>query len=271
MKLKDQVAIVTGGGGGIGEGICLCLAREGACVVVSDQNLGFAEETAAKVVKAGAKALPIQTDVRDGEQCRAMIQKTIADLGRLDILICNAGVDGLPLDDSPDPHLIENIRDENWNHVMDVNLKGVFNCCKAAVPHFKKGKRGRIVNIASVAGRQGVDVLLPYAASKAGVISFTQSLALQLAPYHINVNTVCPGIIWTPMWKRLTLHLPKTNALLSEATSDEVFQAVVAQTIPFGKPQTAEDIGNAVVFFASDEAMEITGQALNVCGGMRMN
>ena len=271
MKLKDQVAIVTGGGGGIGEGISFCLAGEGARVVVSDQSMGFAEDTAARIVKNGKTAMPIQTDVRDFAQCRDMIQKTIADFGRLDILICNAGVDGLPLDDTPDPHLIENIREESWDHVMDVNLKGIFNCCKAAVPYFKNEKKGRIVNIASVAGRQGVDVLLPYAASKAGVISFTQSLALQLASYHINVNTVCPGIIWTPMWKRLTLHLSKTNPLLSEASSEQVFEAAVAQAIPFRKPQTAEDIGNAVVFFASDEAAEITGQALNVCGGMRMN
>jgi 3-oxoacyl-[acyl-carrier protein] reductase len=141
--------------------------------------MGFAEDTAAKIVKNGKTAMPIQTDVRDFAQCRDMIQKTIEGLGRLDILICNAGVDGVPLDDTPDPHLIENIREESWNHVMDVNLKGIFNCCRAAVPYFKNEKKGRIVNIASVAGRQGVDILLPYAASKAGVISFTQSLALQ--------------------------------------------------------------------------------------------
>lgn len=271
MKLKDKVVIVTGGGGGIGEGICLCMAGEGANVVVSDQNLKIAEDVAQKVEKTGRKVLPIQTDVRDAGDCKRLVEKTIREMGQLDVMVCNAGVDGLPLDDTKEPHLIENIREESWNHVMDVNLKGIFQCCKACVPYFKERKSGKIVNIASVAGRLGVETLLPYAASKAGVISFTQSLAYQLAPYHINVNTVCPGIIWTPMWKRLTMHLGKVSELFAGAGSEEIFQAAVQQTIPFGKPQTAEDIGNAVVFFASTDAQEITGQALNVCGGMRMN
>jgi meso-butanediol dehydrogenase / (S,S)-butanediol dehydrogenase / diacetyl reductase len=271
MKMKDQVVIVTGGGGGIGEGICLCMAREGANVVVSDYDLTIAEGVAEKVEKAGQKALAVQTDVRKADDCRHLVEKTIDTMGKLDVMVCNAGVDGLPLDDTKEPHLIENIREESWDHVMDVNLKGIFQCCKVCVPYFKEKKTGKIINIASVAGRQGVDTLLPYAASKAGVISFTQSLAIQLAPYHINVNTVCPGIIWTPMWKRLTMHLGTVSELFAEASSEEIFDAAVQQAIPFGKPQTAEDIGNSVVFFASKDAEEITGQALNVCGGMRMN
>jgi meso-butanediol dehydrogenase/(S,S)-butanediol dehydrogenase/diacetyl reductase len=262
MRLKDRVAIVTGGGGGLGEGICLCLAREGAHVVVSDLKIELAEKVAAKVKKLAQKAMPIQTDVRNGDQCKEMVDVTLKEMGRLDILVANAGVDGLPRDDdSTASPLIENIKEEDWDLVVDVNLKGVF----------KEQKRGRIINIASVAGRQGVDFLAPYAATKAGVISFTQSVALQMAPYHVNVNTVCPGIIWTPMWERLASFASSSLPDFGGAPPEEVFNLVVQTMIPFKKDQTPEDIGNAVVFLASDDAKEITGQALNVCGGMRMN
>ena len=271
MRLKDRVAIVTGGGGGLGEGISLCLAREGAHVVVSDWKLEPAEKVAAKVKETGRKALAVRADVRRADQCRAMVETALKEMGRLDILVCNAGVDGLPQDDTKDPPLIENIREEDWNLVVDVNLKGVFLCNRAAVPHFKKQRSGRIINIASVAGRQGVEFLLPYAATKAGVISLTQSVALQLAPYHVNVNTVCPGIIWTPMWERLAGYASRAMPDFSGVPPEDVYKTIVQVMIPFKKPQTAEDIGNAVVFLGSDEAQEITGQALNVCGGMKMN
>jgi meso-butanediol dehydrogenase/(S,S)-butanediol dehydrogenase/diacetyl reductase len=271
MRLKDRVAIVTGGGGGLGEGISLCLAREGAHVVVADWQLEAAERVADKVRRAGRKALAVPVDVRKDADCRNMVEATLAEMGRLDILVCNAGVDGLPRDDSKEPPLIENIREEDWNLVVDVNLKGVFLCNRAVVPYFKKQKSGRIVNISSVAGRQGVEFLAPYAATKAAVISLTQSVALQLAPYHVNVNAVCPGIIWTPMWERLASYASRAMPDFTGVPPEDVFKTIVQVMIPFKKPQTPEDIGNAVVFLASDEAAEITGQALNVCGGMKMN
>ena len=271
MRLKDKVAIVTGGGGGLGEGICTALAREGANIVVSDLNPESANRVVEKIIKMGQKSIAVETDVRQFDQCKDLVAKTLDEMGGIDIMVCNAGVEWQPPDDAPEPHLIENIPEEGWDLIMDVNLKGVFFSCKAVVPYFKKAQKGRIINISSVAGRLGVDALLPYAASKAGVISFSQSLAYQMAPYHVNVNTVCPGIIWTPMWKRLTFHLAKVSPDFKDASSEDIFNAVVQQSIPFGKPQTAEDIGDAVLFFASDEAKEITGQALNVCGGMRMN
>ena len=185
--------------------------------------------------------------------------------------MCNAAVEWGRLDGTPDHHLIENIAEDEWNLIVDVNLKGVFLCCRAVVPHFKKEKTGRIVNIASVAGRQGMEGLLPYCATKAGVISLTQSLAYQMAPYHVNVNTVCPGIIWTPMWKRLADNMAKTTPAFKDLSPEDIFNVSVQQMIPFGRPQTTEDLGEAVLFFASDAAKEITGQALNVCGGIRMN
>ena len=271
MKLKDQVVIVTGGGGGIGEGICLCMARECASVVVSDYDLANAEKVAEKVNKTGQKAIAVQTDVRKSNDCIKLVEKTIEEFGKMDVMVCNAGVDGVPLDNTKGAHLIENIREEDWDHVMDVNLKGVFNCCKACIPYLKERKSGKIVNISSLAGRKGVDTLLPYSASKAGVISITQSLALQLAPYHINVNTVCPSVVWTPMWKRVSRHMGKAIEGFAELNSEDFFNTVVISQVPFVRPQMPEDIGNAVVFFASKDAKEITGQALNVCGGSAMN
>lgn len=271
MRLRDRVAIVTGGGGGLGEGICTCLAREGAHVVVSDLKLEMAEKVAAKVKALRRKAMAIRTDVRKAEQCKEMVDATLKEMGRLDILVANAGVDGLPNEESTDPPMIEYIQEQDWDLVFDVNMKGVFLCNRAVAPYFKEKKSGRIINIASVAGRQGVDFLAPYAATKAGVISFTQSVALQMAPYHVNVNAVCPGIIWTPMWERLASRAPKAMPGFSGMPPKDVYNAVVQTMIPFKKDQTPEDIGNAVVFLASDDAKEITGQALNVCGGMRMN
>ncbi len=271
MRLKDRVAIVTGGGGGLGEGICMCLAREGANVVVSDLKLDLAEQVAAKIKELGQKALAIQTDVRDPDQCKQMVDVTVKEMGGLDILVANAGVDGLPSGDAPVSPLIEDVQERDWDLVVDVNLKGVFMCNRAVAPLFKEKKAGRIINISSVAGRQGEDLLVPYAATKAGVISLTKSIALQLAPYHVNVNTVCPGIIWTPMWERLAKFGSEAIPEAGGVAPEDVFNLVVATRIPFGKQQTPTDIGNTVVFLASDEASEITGQAINVCGGMRMN
>lgn len=271
MRLKDRVAIVTGGGGGLGEGICLCLAREGAHVVVSDLKLELAERVAAEVKDLGRKAIAVRTDVCSADSCKEMVDVTLKEMGRLDVLVANAGVDGLPTGDSPVSPLIEDIQEEDWNRVVDVNLKGVFLCNRAVAPLFKEKKAGRIINISSVAGRQGEGLLVPYAATKAGVISLTQSIALQLAPYHVNVNAVCPGIIWTPMWERLASFASRALPEAGGAPPKDVFNLMVAARIPFKKEQTPTDIGNAVVFLASDEASEITGQALNVCGGMCMN
>ena len=271
MRLKDQAVIVTGGGGGIGEGICLCVAREGANVVASDYDLANAEKVADKVKKTGQKAMAVQTDVRKAADCMKLVEKTIEAFGKLDVMVCNAGVEGVPSGDVKDPHLIENIREEDWDHVMEVNLKGVFNCCKACVPYLKERKSGKIINISSLAGRKGVDTLLPYSASKAGVISITQSLALQLAPFNINVNTVCPSVVWTPMWKRVATHMGKAIGGFVELDSEDFLNTIIVPSIPLGRPQMPEDIGNAVAFFASQDAREITGQALNVCGGSAMN
>ncbi len=268
MRLKDQVAIVTGGGGGLGEGICLCLAREGAHVVVSDVKLALAEKVASKVKEMGRKALALQTDVRMAKECQSLIEKSRKEMGRIDILVCGAGVSGFVYRrDSKEPPILETISEDDWNLTIDVNLKGVFLCNQAVAPYFKQQKRGKIINVSSIGGRKGVDFIPHYCASKAGVIVFTQAVALQMAPYNINVNSVCPGIIWTPIWDEASKVLSQSYPAFQGMSPDQVFNAVVQNMIPLRRPQTPEDIGNAVVFLASEEAKEITGQALNIDGG----
>lgn len=272
MRLKNDVAVVTGGGGGLGEGICLCLAREGAHVVVSDLNPNLAEKVVYKVKEMGQKSLAVKTDVRVAEQCEKLIEKSLEEMGHIDILVCGAGVGGFVYrPDSDAPVILENISEEDWNLTLDVNLKGVFLCNRAIAPYLRKQNRGKIINIASIAGRKGIDWIPHYSASKAGVIVFTQAVALQLAPYNVNVNTVCPGVIRTPMWDAGARVLSQGYPPFKGMSPDDVFNAVVQSMIPMRRPQTAEDIGNIVVFLASREAKEITGQAINVDGGAYLN
>ena len=271
-RLDEKVAIVTGGGGGLGEGICLCLAREGAHVVVSDVNLGLAEKASAKIKGIGQKSFAIQTDVRMADQCQKLIDTSLKEMGRIDILVCNAGVLGIgSLMNSTEAPSLESISEEDWDQTIDVNLKGVFLCNRAIAPYFKRQKKGKIINIASIGGRRGLAYIPHYCASKAGVIVLTQGIAVQLAPFNVNVNTICPGVIWTPMWEKLAKMLAKSHPTFQGMSPDEVFKARVQNTIPLGKPQTPEGIGNAVVFLASEEANEITAQAINVDGGAVFN
>ncbi len=266
MRLKDKVAIVTGGGGGIGEGICLCLSREGARVVVSDIDQKLADKVAKKITEGGGRALAVKTDVRMAEECNSLVDVTLQEMDQIDILVCCAGVNGLDVEiDSPG--MIENISEENWKLVVDVNLGGVFYCNRAIAPYFKKQRKGKIINISSIAGRNGIDWIPHYSATKAGVIVLTQAVALQLAPFNVTVNTVCPGVIWTPLWVSGGKAISNTYPEFKGMEPQEIFDAMVERIIPLKRPQTAEDMGNAVVFLASKEADQITGQALNVDGG----
>ena len=272
MRLKDKVAIVTGGGGGLGEGISLCFAREGADVVVSDVKMELAEKVATEVKEKGRKSLAMQTDVRSEMQVEKLVSQTIAEFGTVDILVCSHGVSGMTHreHDPDEPITLEGITEDDWDLTLDVNLKGVFLCNRAIAPHFKKKSAGKIINVSSVGGRQGSSQLLAYSISKAGVIALTQAVAQQLAPYSVNVNTICPGIIYTPMWQEGAQLLAKMDPRFKDLNMEpkDVLDFVVQMAIPLKRYQTAEDIGNAAVFLASDEAKEITGQAINVCGGM---
>jgi NAD(P)-dependent dehydrogenase (short-subunit alcohol dehydrogenase family) len=269
MKLKGKIAIVTGGGGGLGEGICLCLAQQGADVVVSDVNKQLADAAATKVREKGPRTLAVQTDVSREDDVQQLVDQTLKEMGDLDILVCCAGVSGYANREAASL-LIEDLPVDLWEETFDVNMKGVFLCNRAVAPIFRRKNQGRIVNISSIAGREGQNFLPAYAASKAAVISFTQSMALQMAPHHVNVNAVCPGIIYTPIWERGAQVLTKVHPLFagSEVSPKDALDMVVQTSIPFKTYQTPEDIGNAVVFLVSEESKEITGQALNVCGGM---
>ena len=268
MRLKDRVAVITGGASGIGEGICLCMAREGAHVVIGDINMESSAKVADKILKTGRKVLTVKTDVRKMEDCQNLIKKSLDDMGCIDILICCSGFPGYS--DSTtgeDPTRIENISEDNWNLTIDTNLKGVFLCNRSIAPYFKQNKKGKIINIASIAGRRGADWIPHYSASKAGVIVMSQAIAAQLAPFNVNVNTICPGFIWTPMSLTAGKMMAELYPQFNNMNPDEVFNELVRTKVPLGRPQTPEAIGNLAVFLASDEANEITGQAINVDGG----
>ncbi|MBI2561676.1 MAG: SDR family oxidoreductase [candidate division NC10 bacterium] len=248
--LTDRVAIVTGGGQGIGEGIAQKLAAEGCHVVVVDQNQATAEAAASRIRALGRKALGFPVNVSSWDQVRSMVDRVAAEFGRVDILVNNAGIspkkDGRKI-------LVHEIEPEQWDLVMAVNLKGVFHCIKAVVPIMMRQRSGRIVSISSQAAKIGFSgpAASHYAASKAGVSALTRFAAHELAPYNILVNAVAPGTIQTPMRK---LTIPELDNL-----------AIAG--IPQGRFGTIDEVANAVVFLASDLASYITGEIMDVNGG----
>jgi NAD(P)-dependent dehydrogenase (short-subunit alcohol dehydrogenase family) len=267
LKLKDEVAIVTGGAQGIGHGISIILAKEGAKVVVADVNQDEAKKTAEEIIKAGGSAIPIKVDVSDSKSVEAMVKKVIEKYGRIDILVNNAGI-------YPRIRNLQDIPEEEWDKVFAVNLKGVFLCCKAVVSYMIAQKRGKIINISSMSGRHGIRSLkVPhYGASKAGVILFTQAIAVELAEHNINVNAVCPGFVWTPMFSEKVLpELYKLYPELQKFPPEKAFEKFVMERVPLKRPQFPEDIANVVLFLASEDSKNITGQTINVCGGMDMD
>ncbi len=265
MDVTGRSAVVTGAGRGIGRGISLVLARNGAHVAVADINLESAQKVAAEVTYFGRRSLGVSLDVTDQESTDRMVGKAIESFGRIDILVNNAGVigaEGWEQREKPD--------EDDWDLTFEVNVKGIARVTDAIVPSMKENRYGKIINIASIAARQGSPGNPPYPVSKAGVISLTQSQALELAPHNINVNAICPGLLWTPMFERIIdRSAVRPNP---EGKSDrELFMDSVAAGIPLGREQTPEDIGNLASFLASDYACNITGQSINVSGGRFMN
>jgi meso-butanediol dehydrogenase / (S,S)-butanediol dehydrogenase / diacetyl reductase len=264
MRLAGKVAIVTGGGSGIGRGIVLAMAREGAEVAIPDIQQGNAEKVAQEVHALGRKAIALKTDVTREAEVKAMIDRTRETFGQVDIIVNNAGLasaPGMPF---------TNNTEEDWDRVYAVNVKSIFFSCKAVAPYFIERKKGRIINIASIAGPLAAVTMPPYSVSKGGVITFTRVVAKELAPHGITVNAICPGVLWTPFWESLADHIARTNPAFSGMTARQVFDKRVNDVIPMKCEQTPEDIGWAAVFLASDEARYITGQALNVDGGCVM-
>ncbi len=248
MNIKNKIAIVTGGGRGIGAAIALKLAEYGADVVVADLDAQTAESTSEQISgQYDVRSLAMQIDVTDLDQTKRLVSDTISQLGGLDILVNNVGWD--------DAQKFWETSPEFWNKVIDINLRGPLNCCFSAIHHMIEKGSGKIVSIASDAGRVGSSGETVYSGCKGGVIAMTKSLAREVARYQINVNSVCPGPTDTPG------HVEQTTPKLREA---------LKRAIPFGRVATPEEIANAVLFFASPLSDFITGQVLSVSGGLTM-
>jgi NAD(P)-dependent dehydrogenase (short-subunit alcohol dehydrogenase family) len=265
MRLEGKVAVVTGGGAGIGRGIVLCMAREGANIAIPDIQDANAQAVVKEVVAMGRKAVSMRCDVTKSADVQAAIDRVKKELGRIDILVNNAGMasaPGMPF---------TNNSEEDWDRTYAVNLKSVFLTCKAIAPYFIERRAGRIINIASIAGPLAAMTMPPYSVAKGGVITFTRVIAKELAPHGVTVNAICPGVLWTAFWEKLAQHIADTNPAFKGMTARQVFDKRVGDVIPMKREQTPEDIGWAAVFLASEEARNITGQALNVDGGSVMH
>ena len=265
MDVTDQIAIVTGGGRGIGRAITHVLAHHGADVVIADINEGDAQAVCDEINEHGGRSLAVSVDVTDNESVKGLATQTLDAFGRIDIVVNNAGTIGAPGWEGRDRP-----NDDDWNHIHDVNVHGIARVTDAVVEHMKSRKYGKIVNIASVAGRTGTRTNFAYGASKAAAINLTRCYASDLAPYSINVNCVCPGLVWTKMWERIASRRIGLS-IDDEMTTRESFDRFVESNTPLGREQTPEEIANAVAFLASEAASGITGQALNVDGGYAMN
>jgi len=246
MILKDKVALITGAAQGIGKAIALKLADSGADVVIVDMNLEKAQATAKEIEGRGRRAVALKANVANLQETEAMIDETVAKLGAIHILVNNAGITR--------DALILRMKEEDWDAVIAVNLKGVFNCTKAAVKHMAKQRYGRIINIASIVGEMGNAGQANYSASKAGVIALAKTVAREFASRNITCNAIAPGFIETAM----------TQAL-SEKVREEL-----AKQIPMARLGTPEDVAEGVLFLVSDSSNYITGQVLNINGGMYM-
>lgn len=265
-ELKDKVALVTGAASGIGRGISLCLAQAGADVAVADLNLPGAEAVAKELAATGRKAKAFMVDVTKVPSIETMVREVLAAFGRIDILVNDAGVIGAPgWQDREIP------TEADWDMAYQVNVKGLVFTSRIVAEHMKARRSGKIVNIASVAGRIGRAPHPHYSSSKCSVINWTQAHAQIMAPFNVNVNCICPGILWTPMWDILARRLINLEARYKGMTPRQVFESIIKERTPLGREQTPEDIGNLCVFLCSEKARNITGQSINVDGGWFMN
>lgn len=258
MKLEGKVAIVTGGGYGIGKAIAIAFAREGADVVLAARSVSKMEETAAQIRGISRKALVCLTDVAVYEQIKQMVEAAVKEFGRVDILVNNSGIDG------PTSPVVD-LDPEQWREVLEVNLTGAFLCSKEVLKHMIPRKSGNIVNIGSIAGRMAYSFRTPYASSKWGMIGFSHSLALEVGEHNIRVNVLMPGATEGERLERVI----NNRAQATGSTYDEVKKSFTDQ-IALQRTVKPEEVASAVVFLASDESSGMTGQAFNVCGGMIM-
>jgi meso-butanediol dehydrogenase/(S,S)-butanediol dehydrogenase/diacetyl reductase len=252
-SLDGKVALVTGGASGIGAGIARVLAATGARVAIGDLDEAAASAVAGQLPGPG---LGVRLDVTDRDSVDQAVTRVESELGPVDVLVNNAGVSRV----TP---FVE-ITDADWDRLMGVNLRGVLVVTQRVLPSMLDRRRGRIINISSMAGKEGLPNLAHYCATKFGVIGLTQALAKEVADRDVTVNAVCPGVVRTPLWDD-----PDTG-ILNQLDGENGWQAFVSG-IPLGRPQSAEDIGHACAYLACDAAANITGEALNVSGGQQMH
>ena len=268
--LEGKVAIVTGGARGIGEGIARAMARDGAKVAIVDLD---GVQAAATADSLGNGSIGFACDVADHEDASAGVKRVAEQFGRLDIVANNAGAGRGPMPEEVPANFrggITTVEAAGWDETLGQNLRTTFLVTKAAVPYLREAGGGAIVNVASIAGLVASPALAAYAAAKAGVISFTKSMALELAPSDIRVNAICPGFLYTRAWEGMATMMAKSNPAFAGMSGREVFQQIVANGVPMGREQTPEDIGNLASFLASERARNITGQWISVDGGITL-
>lgn len=259
MKLKGKVAVVTGGGSGIGSGICRTLAEEGCVVAVTDIRFNAAEKVASEIAKdLNAKTKAYAFDVSDKNAVEQAAEGIEKELGPIDIWVNNAGISKIV------PFL--ECSEELWDLTMRINLKGAFIGCQTAIKHMLARKRGVIINMSSQSGKAGNSHYEAYCASKFGIIGLTQSIALEFARQGIRINALCPGVVFTPLWdEQLKDYAGKRNL------KPEEVRPYLESKIPLGRLCTPEDVAKAIVFLASEDSSYITGQSINLAGGSIMN
>ena len=266
MQFSNKVAVITGGASGLGLGIAKILGQRNAKLALIDINDEKVQEAAESLLNNGVSVKAFQADVTNEADIDSCINSIEQEVGKIDILVNSAGVIAESgFEDSHESSV------EDWDITYAVNVKGTFIVSSVVAKRMKPRNSGKIVNISSHASRIGGPGQSAYGASKAAVLHLTQSQAMQYAPFNINVNVICPGSIWTPMWERIAEKNRRNNPDKSHMTGREIFLEQIENICPLKREQTPEDIGNAVAFFASDDAVNITGQSLNVNGGTRMN
>ncbi|MBI4219892.1 MAG: SDR family oxidoreductase [Chloroflexi bacterium] len=262
MDLSDKVAIVTGGATGIGRGIGTVLVSYGASIIVADVDASAAERTSSEFRSKGTNSIAAVADVTKPDMLDKVVADALTRFTHIDILVNNAGVAG-----AKGWSTVSDSREEDWIAAFEVNVKGIANATNAVAPVMKNQRYGKIINIASIAGREGRPALPHYSSSKAAVINYTWALADELAPFNINVNAVCPGLLWTPMWDQVGNRYAQVNPKYQGLGPRQVFDGMIQDIIPLKREQTPEDVGQLVAFLASEDARNITGQAINVDGG----
>jgi len=246
MRLKDRKAIVTGAGQGIGRSIALKMAHEGADVVIAEMNPDSGNQIKKEVEALGRRALFIAIDVADQRKVKGRMEEVLRRWGKIDILVNNAGFDrGATL---------LKVREEDWDAILGVHLKGTLNCIQAVAPHMIENSYGKIINISSILGKSGAISGISYSSAKAGIIGLTKSVARELGRYQINVNVVLPGLILTPTIAKMA----------------EKYQNMIIEATPLRRIGQPEEVANVVAFLASDEASFMTGAAVEVSGGWNM-